>query len=208
MEDTKTESQLLAELSALTKDKKRWEGQLSAVGGLLGHPSGKVQAKALWLLGEMGLLHPGKAEPYLPQIAAMLEDPRDKIRERAVGALGRIGRGDSAAVLPYRDRILKRAKDEAPLVRMNVIWAAENIAVNAPELFADVMDLFAALLDDPAPRVRIEAPEIFRVIGKRNPLQVQPYLEKLRYLSEHDEDRVVRIHSAGAVKAATQNTHP
>lgn len=48
----------------------------------------------------------------------------------------------------------------------------------------------------------MEAPEIFRVLGKRKPDFVRPYLEKLTYLSENDNNRVVRIHSVGAIKAA------
>ena len=55
------------------------------------------------------------------------------------------------------------------------------------------------LADD---RVRMEAPEIFRVIGKRRPESVAPYLERLRRTSETDGNRVVRIHCLGAVRAA------
>lgn len=71
-----------------------------------------------------------------------------------------------------------------------------------PEAFVNEMDIFAVLLDDEAERVRIEAPEIFRVMGKRRPEAVRPYLEKLQFMAENDENRVVRIQSAGAVKAA------
>jgi len=84
---------------------------------------------------------------------------------------------------------------------MNFIWASENIATNSPELFKNIMDTFRVLLDDKHIRVRMEAPEIFRVIGKRKPDYVVPYLSKLKEMSENDEDRVVRIHSAGAIKA-------
>lgn len=64
-----------------------------------------------------------------------------------------------------------------------------------------LMPLLADLLDDKAIRVRMEAPEIFRVIGKRIPDYVFPHLDKLKYLSEHDDDKVVRVHSKGAIKA-------
>ena len=64
------------------------------------------------------------------------------------------------------------------------------------------MDAFAHLLGDDAERVRMEAPEIFRVVGKRRRDLVEPYLPALRTLAETDENRVVRIHAAGAVKAA------
>ena len=52
-------------------------------------------------------------------------------------------------------------------------------------------------------KVRMEAPEIFRVLGKRRPEFVRPYLEPLRQIAENDRNRVVRIHCLGAIKAAT-----
>jgi len=196
-----SEKEIYAALSVLSKDKGNWETELERIAVLLSYPSNKIKAKTLWLLGEMGLLYPQKVQPFIKQIADMLFDKDDKIRERAVGALGRIGRNSYASIAPYMDGILKKANDEAHPVRMNFIWAAENIAVNHPEAFTNSMDLFAALLDDKAVRVRIEAPEIFRVIGKRKSAAVLPYIEKLQFMSEHDENNIVRIHSAGAVKA-------
>ena len=38
------------------------------------------------------------------------------------------------------------------------------------------------------------------IIQELSPEQVKPYLEKLEWISENDEHRVVRIHSAGAVR--------
>ena len=64
------------------------------------------------------------------------------------------------------------------------------------------MPLFAKLLQDPDDQVRMEAPEIFRVVGKRRPDFVRPYLEQLELISETDSNRVVRIHCQSAVKAA------
>ncbi len=49
-------------------------------------------------------------------------------------------------------------------------------------------------------RVRIEAPEMFRVMGKRKPQYIKPYLEKLQWFVDNDTNPVVRIHSAGAVR--------
>ena len=63
------------------------------------------------------------------------------------------------------------------------------------------MPIFAELLDDENESVRIEAPEMFRVLGKRKPELVRPYLEKLDDIATHDEVRVVRIHAKGAIKA-------
>ena len=50
-------------------------------------------------------------------------------------------------------------------------------------------------------KVRMEAPEIFRVLGKRRPEIVRPFVEELRRISETDSNRVVRIHCLGAIKA-------
>ena len=47
----------------------------------------------------------------------------------------------------------------------------------------------------------MEAPEIFRVLGKRRPEIVRPFVEELRRISETDSNRVVRIHCLGAMKA-------
>ena len=63
------------------------------------------------------------------------------------------------------------------------------------------MPIFDALLHDPEDRVRMEAPEMFRVLGKRRPQFVKPFLEQLRTLSQTDGNRVVRIHCLGAIKA-------
>ena len=65
------------------------------------------------------------------------------------------------------------------------------------------MPVFAGLLRDGDDKVRMEAPEIFRVLGRRRPEFVQPYIEQLRRLSETDENRVVRIHCLGAIRAAS-----
>ena len=61
--------------------------------------------------------------------------------------------------------------------------------------------MFEKLLHDPDDKVRMEAPEIFRVLGKRRPEIVRPFVEELRRISETDSNRVVRIHCLGAMKA-------
>ena len=68
-------------------------------------------------------------------ITFCLEDEHPKIRERAVNALGRIGRADKNLIIPYLDKIMKMRKDQADDVRLAFVWACENIATNAPELF-------------------------------------------------------------------------
>jgi hypothetical protein len=57
------------------------------------------------------------------------------------------------------------------------------------------------LLRDPDDKVRMEAPEIFRVLGKRRPEFVLPYIDTLQQIAGTDDNRVVRSHCAGAIKA-------
>ena len=64
------------------------------------------------------------------------------------------------------------------------------------------MTIVETLLHDSDDKVRMEVPEIFRVLGKRRPELVRPYVAELQRISETDENRVVRIHCLGAIKAA------
>ena len=86
-----TETELYKELGALTKDKDRWQESIPYVSSLITHDSVKIQAKALWLLGEMGLSYPQSVQDAVPAIASFLDSPEPLLRERAVNALGRIG---------------------------------------------------------------------------------------------------------------------
>ncbi len=196
-----TEEELYKKLGVLTKNKDEWESSISDVADLLKSDSKKIQAKALWLLGEMGMQYPCKIVDYVPAVADFLNSGDPLLRERALNALGRIGRADFDLVKLYWRDLFSFAKDEAPNVRLNFIWASENIATNTPDIYADYMDIFAELLYDSDEKVRMEAPEIFRVLGKRKPEFVKPYIELLAKISETDENRVVRIHAKGAVKA-------
>lgn len=200
------EPKILAELRQITLQKERWVDFVAHVGGYLRHDSIKVQAKALWLLGEMGLLYPGQVSVHIGAIVGFISADEPLLRERALNALGRIGRGDHALIEPYLPKMRLLASDSEPSVRLAFIWACENIATNAPVLFENDMPLFAKLLHDENNRVRIEAPEIFRVLGKRKPAYVSPYLSALRELTEHDPAPVVRIHAQGAMKAAVRDT--
>ncbi|MBR7041100.1 MAG: HEAT repeat domain-containing protein [Clostridia bacterium] len=196
------EKELYRALGALTKDESRWEGSVPYVASLLGHGSVKIRGKALWLLGETGLKHPMSVKDAVPRIAAFLESPEPLLRERALNALGRIGRADFRLIQPYWEGLFRFASDGDAKVRLSFIWASENIAANTPDIYGESMRVFEKLLNDPDSKVRMEAPEIFRVLGKRRAEFVKPFIEKLRRISETDEDRVVRIHCLGAVKAA------
>lgn len=195
------ERKLYSELGLLTNNKSQWEKNIDYVGSLLTGNSPKITAKVLWMLGEMGLQYPEKIEPYVDKIASFLESEDDLLRERSVNALGRIGRANFKVIVPYFDFLFKRATDNCPNVRLSFIWASENIATNTPQVYEEHISIFVALLDDENNRVRIEAPEFFRVIGKRRPEYVKQYIEKLRYMKEHDDEKVVRIHAKGAIKA-------
>ena len=191
----------LKELREITKTKENWGEVIDDVANKLNeNHSVIVKAKILWLLGEMGLNYPKQVETYIIDIAFFLDDEHSKIRERAVNALGRIGRADKNLIIPYFDKIMKMRKDQVDDVRLAFVWACENIATNAPELFCERMDLFCEMIQDRGVRVRIEAPEMFRVMGKRKPQCVKPYLEKLQWFADNDTNPVVRIHSAGAIR--------
>ena len=198
-----TESDLYKNLGILTDDKDKWEDSIPYVASLLDHESVKIQAKALWLLGEMGLAYPRQVQDIVPTIASFLDSPEPLLRERAVNAIGRIGRGEYSFIEPYWTGLFRFASDEEAKVRLSFIWASENIATNTPDIYEYQMPVFAELLHDSNDKVRMEAPEIFRVLGKRRPEFVRPYLEQLRQIAENDRNRVVRIHCLGAIKAAT-----
>ena len=196
-----TVAELYKELGSLTKNKEKWEESIPYVSSLLNHESARIQAKALWLLGEMGLVFPQSVQDAVPLIASFLDSPEPLLRERALNALGRIGRGSYPLIEPYLASLFRFAADDEPKVRLAFIWASENIAANMPDIYGDHMPVFEKLLHDTNDKVRMEAPEIFRVLGKRRPEFVRPYLEQLRQISEADENRVVRIHCLGAIKA-------
>ena len=192
---------LYQELGQLTKDKTRWKESIPYLSSLLTHESVKIQAKALWLLGEIGLIYPQDVKDIVPVIASFLDRPEARLRERALNALGRIGRGDVSVIEPYWADMFRFSSDEEPKVRLSFLWASENIAVNRPDRYKNSMPVFAKLLYDEDDKVRMEAPEIFRVLGKRRPEFVIPYIEQLKEIAETDSNRVVRIHCLGAIKA-------
>ncbi len=197
-----SESELYKELGILTKDKSKWEENIPFVLSLLDHESVKIKAKALWLLGEMGLEYPNSIQTGVPAVASFCDSEDALLRERAVNALGRIGRGRYSLIAPYWTDMFRFASDIEPKVRLSFIWASENIATNTPDIYKDHMPVFETLLHDADDKVRMEAPEIFRVLGKRRPEFVIPFIDQLQKISETDSNRVVRIHSLGAIKAA------
>jgi len=197
------ETELYKELGILTKDKNKWAENIQYVSSLLNHESAKIQAKALWLLGEMGLEYPDSIQDAVPMVASFCDSENALLRERAVNALGRIGRGNYSLIEPYWSDLFRFASDDEPKVRLSFIWASENVATNTPDIYENHMSVFESLLHDIDDKVRMESPEIFRVLGKRRPEFVIPYIEQLQKMAETDSNRVVRIHSLGAIKATT-----
>ena len=106
-----TEKERYRALGTLTKDKEQWETNIPFVASLLSSESTKIKAKALWLLGEMGLAFPNAVEAYVPDAAAFCGSDEPLLRERALGALGRIGRGNFHAIEPYWERLFRVSQD-------------------------------------------------------------------------------------------------
>jgi len=195
------ETELYNSLGDLMDNKNKWEESIPYVSSLLLHESVKIQAKALWLLGEMGHKYPLAVRDVVPLIVSFYDSSVPLLRERAVNAIGRIGRSNYHVIEQYWMNLFRFATDDEAKVRLSFIWASENIATNTPDIYEKYMGIFEKLLYDANDKVRIEAPEIFRVLGKRRPEFVMPFLEQLQRISESDENRVVKIHCLGAIKA-------
>ena len=154
--DDLSESELYKELGALTQAKGQWKENIPYVSSLLNHESEKIQAKALWMLGEMGLVYPLSVQGTVPVIASFCDSPVPLLRERAVNALGRIGRGSFQVIGPYWKNLFRFAEDEDAKVRLSFIWASENIATNSPDLYEHYMPVFEKLLHDSDDKVRTQ----------------------------------------------------
>lgn len=192
---------ILSDLRNTNRNKECWKSNIDNVASYLNkNYSIEVKAKALWLLGEMGLKYPEEIKYHVKDIVCYLDDDNAKLRERSTNAIGRIGRADKNLIVHYLDKLMQMRHDQSENVRHSFIWACENIATNAPELFCENLEIFHEMISDPKDKVRIEAPEMFRVIGKRKPEYVKPYLKKLEWIAENDENTTVRIHSAGAIR--------
>ena len=127
-----TESERYKEPGILTNDKDTWKESTPYVSSFLAHDSGKIQAKALWLPGEMGLIYPLSVQDAVPVIASLPDSPESLLRERAVNALGRIGRDSYPVIEPYWKELFRFASDEEPKVRLAFLRASENTAADTP----------------------------------------------------------------------------
>lgn len=195
------DKEIIDELRKIQKSRDCWKNNIDFVADKLNEIySVEVKAKALWVIREIGLIYPEKVKEYIDVIVGYIEDEHPKLRERSVNALGRIGRADKNLIIPYMDKLMKTREDDMEKVRLAFVWACENIATNAPELFCEKLELFKDMFSDPGEKVRIEAPEMFRVVGKRKPECVRPYLKKLEYIAKNDKHPIVRIHSRGVVR--------
>ena len=75
-----TEAELYRALGALTKKRNEWEASIPWVASLLESASVKIRAKALWLLGEMGLAYPASIGAHVPAIAAFCDSMEPLLR--------------------------------------------------------------------------------------------------------------------------------
>lgn len=108
------DEKLYRELGQLTKEKTLWKQNIPYVASLLENQSPKITAKAMWLLGEMGLIYPQEIAPYTKEIATFIVSENDLLRERTANALGRIGRADYQLVAPYFKELFILAEDKSP----------------------------------------------------------------------------------------------
>lgn len=155
---------------------------------------------ACWTAGQVGINRPYFYKNSIAEIVKNLESKNEKIRTNALFALGRIGRSDFSLISDYLNLIISFSNDESPIVRLGMIWACENIGTNNPKVFIEHLPIFDKLLDDPdTEKVRGEAPEMFRVLGKRIPEVIEKYIPRLKEKTE-DDCRMTRIHSEGAIR--------
>lgn len=91
------DKEIIKELRNIQKDKENWKNNIELIADKLNknYPP-NVKAKALWIIGEMGLLYPKEVKAYIDKIAEYIEDEDPKLRERSINALGRIGRANIA----------------------------------------------------------------------------------------------------------------
>ena len=61
---TNTDNRIYRELCQLTKNKTAWNEKIPYVASLLENSTPKIVAKAMWMLGEMGLLNPQAIAGY------------------------------------------------------------------------------------------------------------------------------------------------
>ncbi len=115
------ETELYKSLGALTKNKDEWETNIPYVSSLLSSGSVRITAKALWLLGEMGLKHPVPIQGSVPAVASFCGSAEPLLRERALNALGRIGRSDYRLIEPYWTGLFRFAGDREAKVRLSFI---------------------------------------------------------------------------------------
>ncbi len=84
------EAEIYKELGILTDKKDEWEESIPYVLSLLTHDSVKIKAKALWLIGEMGLIYPMALKEDMDMITSFFDSTDAVLRERAVIGSGRI----------------------------------------------------------------------------------------------------------------------
>lgn len=165
----------------------------------------RICAYACWVAGQIGRNMPGWYQDEINHLFHLVNHGNDKIRENALFALGWIGRAEPCLVEKNLQSIVEKHKDVCPKVRLSMIWASENIANAKPELFEGYIEVYEDLLSDPDEKyVRGEAPEFFRVMGKKRPDMVKRSIGVLESKTA-DDCRVTQIHARGALKIIKRN---
>lgn len=126
------------------------------------------------------------------------------VKAKILWLLGEMGLNYPKQVETYIIDIAFCLDDEHSKIRERAVNALGRIGRADKNLiipyFDKIMKMRCEMIQDRGVRVRIEAPEMFRVMGKRKPQCVKPYLEKLQWFADNDTNPVVRIHSAGAIR--------
>ena len=108
----------IKELSDINKNRECWKENIDYVAEKLNNnDSVEVKAKALWILGEIGLKHPKEIEKHVEDVIGYMEDENPKLRERSTNAIGRIGRADKRLITPHLDKLMQMRFDESENVR-------------------------------------------------------------------------------------------
>ena len=104
------EAELYQELGVLTREKNRWEESIPYVSSLLNHDSAKIQAKALWLLGENGEPEPVEVETGLSDgsVTEIKTDAAIVGREAVLGVMPAMPKGAPGAGGPSNPFMPKR----------------------------------------------------------------------------------------------------
>ena len=140
---------------------------------------------------ELGVLTKSKDrwEENIPYVTSLMASDSVKVKAKALWMLWEMGLAFPQSIKDSVDAVAAFLDSADPLLRERAVNALGRIGRGC---FGSIESYWAGLFQfahDEAPGVRLAF--------------VKPYIDQLRTLSETDPNRVVRIHSLGAIKAAT-----